>query len=109
LICKTETNFVSEVIANEISKISMDDIESVDVDGNNSLHLLAYCGHSCMLESIFKKFGNTISSSLINAENKKKETPLTLSIKSRGFYKVLKELMKNGATIPESRNKSLEK
>jgi ankyrin repeat protein len=103
------TDEIRELIDAEAT--TMEDILFKDIDGNNTLHLLCYCGHSDILKYILtdSKFATEITKETLEIENADGETPLTLAIKKRGFWKLMQLLFNKGTTIPSKRKKALEK
>lgn len=87
-----------------VDNSTIEDMVHRDINGNTPLMLASYCGHSPVVEKMLEKFP-TLD---VHSENEDKETALTLAIKKRGFWRVMKALLKADATIPEYRKKALE-
>eukprot|EP01064_Diplonema_japonicum_P025283 TRINITY_DN3645_c0_g5_i2.p1 TRINITY_DN3645_c0_g5~~TRINITY_DN3645_c0_g5_i2.p1 ORF type:complete len:1404 (+),score=371.02 TRINITY_DN3645_c0_g5_i2:56-4267(+) len=85
-----------------VSEVALSDCEHTDNDGNSLLHLLAYSGQCRAMETLLGHFVLDLE-----AENDNGETPATLAVKGRGFWKSLKVLLKHGATIPAGRANGL--
>jgi ankyrin repeat protein len=122
---KSRNSLQESIASNEFNKISVEtdrllansslaDIIAVDVDGNNALHLAAYCGQSFTVKRILDMYysnGSICNGSICNIEllNNDGETAVTLAIKKRGFHKTLGHLLDCGAKVPENRKKGLER
>jgi uncharacterized protein len=104
-LTNSESNKIQGALEVAFQASTIDDMLYTDVDGNNTLHLVAYCGSNYLMEEILKKFP-TLD---VNVPNPGKETPVTLAIKKRGFWKTLEILLKYGGAIPGHRKKALEK
>ena len=104
-ICSVQCDYLSRDLENQLQKCTIEDAMHLDNDGNNALHLAAYCGQSKTVKSLGDKFCPGID---LNLENKDGETAVTLAIKKRGFRRTLQILLDNGGCIPESRQKGLE-
>jgi len=103
-ICALNCNKLSPVIEAMIDGLQQADITHTDIDGNNTLHLAAYCGCSLILERILQKAVGVN----INAANNDDETAITLAIKKQGFWKCIKMLVRHNAFITDDRLKALE-
>ena len=99
---------LQQAIMNEVNQTAvvgeklLVDLDHLDIDGNNALHLAAYCGHNTILRQLIetKHFD-------IDQVNKDNETATSLAIKARGFHRTLGVLLDVGAKIP--RRKALER
>ena len=93
-----------------LARSSVADVMYCDDDGNNALHLMAYAGQYNAMEEVLQSLAGRIRSGEVDVdcENNDGETPLTLSIKARGFWKVMKLLLKHGATFPAHRVEGLQ-
>jgi ankyrin repeat protein len=87
------------------SQSNLADIQYTDVDGNNVVHLAAYCGQIDTLQTILNKYGSQLN---LETENNDGETAMTLAIKKQGFHKTMAILHQQGAKIPSSRRKLLQ-
>lgn len=76
----------------------------VDADGNNALHLAAYCGQYETVKELVQRFKYED----LGVLNKAGESAVTLCIKKRGFHKTLNALLDAGALIDPKRLKGLE-
>jgi ankyrin repeat protein len=85
-----------------LSKDLLSNFEHRDNDGNNALHLAAYCGHASIVKQLLAL--NKFDVEAVNGDN---ETAVSLCIKARGFHHTLGALLDAGASIP--RRKSLER
>lgn len=103
-ITDRNTNRLTADIKAIIDQATLEDLLHVDKDGNNAIHLAAYCGQNFILEELLAKF-TTVD---ITTKNPDGETPLTLAIKGHGFWKILKILLKKGAEIPDGRKEGLQ-
>lgn len=101
----TSSNWISSEIQSILDKLVLADVLHTDDDGNNTLHLAAYSGHSYVMEEVLKRFGTEID---VNLENKDEESAVTLAIKRRGFWKTIKALLRFGGFVPKHRKKGLE-
>ncbi|OHT10611.1 hypothetical protein TRFO_20016 [Tritrichomonas foetus] len=105
----------STVLFNKIDTASIEDLESIDADGNNALHLAAYCGSDKAIERILQKYSEITSnnhymlSKYVNLTNKEKETAVTLAIKRKGYHNSVQVLMLYGACIDETRIEPLKR
>jgi len=88
------------------SLMNLDSILHVDADGNNTLHLAAYCGQDGTIRAIFEQ---KLPDDFIHQENSDGESAITLAIKKRGFHRTLGLLLDRGACIPEKRLKPLQR
>lgn len=88
-----------------LSTATKEDIMYQDIDGNNAIHLAAYCGQVSYLNTIFEKFSDID----VNVKNNAKEYAITLAIKKRGYHKTMGILLSYGAIIPKRRIKALGK
>jgi hypothetical protein len=95
-----------EAVNQCIELATIEDILHLDNDGNNTLHLAAYCGRFPAMKAILEKFPQLTDQ--INLKNPQAETALTLSIKKRGYHKTIGILLDHGAVIPDGRAKYLE-
>lgn len=82
-----------------------EDLEHTDVDGNNTIMLAAYCGHTAILQALVPH----CTHDLLNKTNNDGESAVTLAIKKRGFHMSLMVLIGAGACIPSGRKKTLER
>lgn len=101
-------NALQEAIMNDTPRLLLplathEDVAFLDADGNNALHLAAYCGQIDTVNDLLSK------SLDIDTPNAQGETAATLAIKKRGFHKTLGLLSSRGATIPAGRRKALQK
>ena len=96
--------FLKETI-DYVKSATDEDFLHKDIDGNNSLHLAAYCGSDSIIGEIFNHFAlkPEIIQELLIMENKYNETAITLAIKKRGYYDSLKLLTGAGGYIPTQR------
>ena len=114
-IMTNEWNKISDQTEALLANCSLSDIIFLDVDGNNALHLAAYCGQSFTIKRILDLFyanGKTKDSQnevSIDLPNNDGETAVTIAIKKRGFHKSLGHLLDCGGTVPEGRRKGLER
>lgn len=109
-ITMNEFDKISTETENYLANNTLSDITHLDADGNNALHLAAYCGQSFTVKQILDIYrlyytNNTI----VDLQNNNGETAVTLAIKKRGFHKTLGHLLDYGATVPEHRRKGLER
>ena len=88
-----------------INNSSVSDVMNKDIDGNNALMLASFFGYSKTVVLLLDKFQNQIN---LNDINEDEETAVTLAIKSRGFRRTLKALLKSGAIIPNERKEGLQ-
>jgi len=102
-ITSLECNKVPDNLKALIQNATMDDMMHVDHDGNNTLHLTAYCGHSEVIRELIKRFPDLP----LDTPNRQGETAVTIAIKKRGFHFTLGFLLDAGATLP--RRKSLQR
>lgn len=93
-----------EGVLDAFTAFTLKDVAYTDDDGNNALHLACYCGMSFVLEELLRKFGSALD---VNAPNNDNETPVTLAVKARGFWKCLKALVAHGAVVPATRREGL--
>jgi len=103
-ITNNQFNTITPEITNQLELLTYDDVIHHDIDGNTALTLAAFCGQSYTVEKILEKYP-TLD---VETENNDNETAMTLAIKKRGFWKVMKVLMTVGAIIPSKRKKGLE-
>lgn len=96
-------NCTRDELTEDIEKKLNNDLSHTDIDGNDTLMLAAYTGHSTCVKEILE-----LDASNLNHKNKDNETALTLAIKKNGFYKTIELLAKFGATIPKDRRQGLE-
>ncbi len=87
-----------------LKEIKLVDIYHQDVDGNNAVHLAAYSGQNLIMNLILQHFPELD----LGIPNRDKETPMTLAIKGRGFWKILKILLKHKCQLPNGRKERLE-
>jgi ankyrin repeat protein len=85
--------------------VTLEDLTHLDADGNNTIMLAAYCGHTAILQSMVKH----CAADLLNTYNTDGESAVTLCIKKRGFHKSLMVLVGAGANVPSQRKKALER
>jgi len=95
-ICTLNTNCLTPTIQTLIQHATEEDLWHEDVDGNNTQHLVCYCGHSNVVKALMSKFPDVSWTK----PNRDEETPVTLSIKKRGFFLTLGLLLDQGVTIP---------
>jgi len=105
LIISHNSNRINGQIQKAIDSATLDDILHVDDDENNTIHLTALSGQNFIMEALLNKFPDVD----VNKQNKDDETPMTIAIKQRGFWKVMKVLLKFGAEIPAGRKEALQK
>lgn len=98
-IARANTNKLEGPLLEYFLTCTEQDIVHEDADGNNTLHLAAYCGSNLLVEQILRRFPNLDP----NVPNRDGETPVTLAIKHRGFWKTLIILLKHGGEIPADR------
>jgi ankyrin repeat protein len=99
-------NKVTPDTARLLAAATIADILHTDDDGNNTLHLAAFCGQVETTKIIIEKFkGLGLDLEAVNA---KQETALTLAIKKRGFHRTVQLLLDFGAVIPGGRSKALQ-
>jgi len=79
---------------------SLHAVNARDSDGNTALHLCCAFGQSEVLSVFVEELGS-LSRQLLNSKNAKGETPLTLAIKRRGYYRTIEALVDMGARIDE--------
>lgn len=103
-IVDTYTIQLTEPLHQLLNTITYKDVIYKDINGNNALHLAAYCGLPIVIEILLNRFPEIP----INEFNNGNETALTLSIKKHGYWKSMNLLLKHGALIPEGRKSSLE-
>lgn len=103
-LVSANSNRLTGELSAAIDRCTLADLLHTDVDGNNTVHLAVYCGLSYALERLLERFGSDID---VNAANTANETPMTLAIKARGFWKCIKLLLKYGAIVPENRREGL--
>lgn len=103
-IMNNDWNKITSEIVRCLEACTLDDLTHPDNDGNNALHLSAYCGQVGTTAAILKKHPKFP----LDTTNVHDETPLTLAIKKRGFWLTIKELLNAGAGIPEGRKAALE-
>jgi ankyrin repeat protein/uncharacterized protein YegL len=103
-IMNNEWNRMTPEIVRCLEASTLDDLVHTDTDGNNALHLSAYCGQVGTTAAILKKHPQFP----LETTNTHEETPLTLAIKKRGFWLTIKELLSAGAGIPGGRKSALE-
>jgi len=102
-ISNTMVDEVSEAVKSLIEKSTIEDVVQHDTEGNNTVMLAAYCGHSKIVQAILQKHPGFD----LEAANSEGETALTLAIKKRGFHHTLATLLDFGAEIP--RRKAFER
>lgn len=100
-------------LINQINQATYDEIVSdVDREGNNALHLAAYCGHSKILQALLSRLRELKPTSslapILTQKNVEGETAVTLAIKKRGFHVSLEILEDHGGGIPAHRRRHLE-
>ena len=103
-ICSSLCNKVIPEIQQLLDQTSIADIEHTDADGNNTIMLCAYCGQSEVLQYILDKYPNVE----LNHTNPDGESAMTIAIKKRGFWKIIKMLHKLDVGIPENRREALQ-
>lgn len=103
-IANNEFNRLTPEIEESLAASCLSDMVHTDTNGNTVLMLACFFGQSMTVEKILEKYPDLDMS----IENNDKETAMTLAIKKRGFWKVMKILLKAGAVIPEKRVKGLE-
>jgi ankyrin repeat protein/uncharacterized protein YegL len=99
------SNKIAPMVKDKIDALTIDDMLYTDEDGNNTLHILTLCGQDKMIGVLLQKFPDLD----VNVKNNDGETPLTIAIKKRGYYKTIRHLNKAGAEIPGGRKRALEK
>ena len=97
-------NMITSQIQQALDNSTYADITHRDINGNTALTLAAYCGNSEVVKIILDKYPDTD----VEVTNDDGETAMTLAIKKRGFWKVMKVLIDKGATIPAARRDALE-
>ena len=102
-IMDTAFDEISEDITLLIDQSTVQEIMQEDQDGNNTLMLAAYCGHSTVVKYLVEKHPGLD----LEAENNEGETAASLAIKKRGFHHTLAVLLDAGAQIP--RRKAFER
>lgn len=101
-ICNSQCN----KLTSEIQKlINLDNILYRDVDSNNTIMLCAYCGSSEVLQYILDNFQ---VEQHLNDVNKDGESAMTIAIKKRGFWKIIKMLNVKDVGVPENRRDGLQ-
>ena len=101
----------NENVIQLIQKATDEEIRHTDIDGNNALHLAAYCGSPDSIESIVNRYpkDSPILPSLLKSTNKYNETAVTLAIKRKGYHHSLAVLTGAGGFISEHRVESLKR
>ncbi|XWV25964.1 hypothetical protein QJ857_gp1116 [Tupanvirus soda lake] len=97
-------NKITDQMISLLEKSTINDLLYCDIDGNNTLMIVSYCGNSMLLKKILEKYPNLP----FDVENKDGETAITLAIKKNGYWKTMNLLLNAGANIPSKRQKSLE-
>ena len=109
-LMQLNSTVLSTAFEQYLARSSVADVMYCDDDGNNALHLMAYAGQYNAMEEVLQSLAGRIRSGEVDVdcENNDGETPLTLSIKARGFWKVMKLLLEHGATFPAHRVEGLQ-
>ena len=102
VIMSTQKLIKGDMLDKLLASCTDTDLQHVDADGNNTLLLACYCGQYPLLEQLLLKFKLDV-----NVCNKG-ETPLTLAIKTHGFFRCVQLLVQHHASLPNGRGKALE-
>jgi ankyrin repeat protein/uncharacterized protein YegL len=103
--------YSSSKIDNLIRNANNDHVSHTDCDGNNALHIAAYCGQIETVKLLLSRFFGIEKPlhNLIDSVNDHNETALTIAIKKRGFHKTIGLLLDENSTVPSDRKKGLER
>lgn len=93
----------ADQIKKAVTNSSIEDIESIDIDGNTPLIWAAFRGHTTALKQILSK---GISKDLINKTNKKGHNALTMAI-NNNHWNSAEILFNNGARLPDGQGEML--